>query len=156
MNKLTDGNGAIRIGALARQAGCTVPTIRYYEEVGLIPPPARRSTGHRVYDPAAVPRLVFIRRCRDLGFTIEQIRAFISLSNTGDRDCTEARDIAQSNLDSVRAKMIDLMTLERSLSSFVQACEATCAGGPVRKCTIFKDLGLPSAGQQAGCCGPGA
>jgi DNA-binding transcriptional MerR regulator len=145
---------AIRIGTLARQTGCTVPTIRYYEQVGLIPPAARRATGHRVYDPKAVQVLGFIRRCRELGFTIEQIRALVSLTVSEGRDCAEARDIAKSHLDSVRAKMIELMTLERSLSRFVDVCTATCVGGPAPECTILKDLGLPDTGsmKQAGCC----
>src|SRR5688500_1035219 len=156
MNKLTAGDGAVGIGALAQQAGCTVATIRYYEQVGLIPPAARRSAGHRVYAPAAVPRLAFIRRCRDLGFSLEEIRALLALSERLDLDCTKARDIAKSNLDSVRAKMIELMALERTLSRFVQACESACAGGPAPECTIFRDLGLQPAGgvQQSGCCGP--
>lgn len=91
---------------------------------------------------------------RDLGFTIEQIRALVSLTVSEDRDCVEARDIAKSHLDSVRAKMIELMTLERSLSRFVNVCTATCAGGPASECTILKDLGFPDTGsiKQARCC----
>jgi MerR family copper efflux transcriptional regulator len=65
----------VRIGALAEQTGCSVPTIRYYEQIGLIPAARRRSGGHRVYDAAAVQQLGFIRRCRDFGFALEQIRA---------------------------------------------------------------------------------
>ena len=84
----------IRIGILARMTGCSVPTIRYYEEIGLIAPASRRSSGHRVYDPAAAQTLSFIRRCRDFGFTIEQTRALLSLADGKDRDCIEARDIA--------------------------------------------------------------
>lgn len=158
MNRLTAGDSTIGIGALARQAGCTVATIRYYEQVGLIPPPARRSAGHRVYAPTAVPRSAFIRRCRDLGFSLEEVRALLALSERLDLDCTKARDIAKSNLDSVRAKMTELMTLERTLSSFVHTCDSACAGGPAPQCTIFRDLGLQASGdrQQSGCCGPKA
>ena len=64
----------LRIGALARISGCSVPTIRYYEEVGLIPAASRRSSGHRVYYARAIQLLSFIRRCRDFGFSIEQTR----------------------------------------------------------------------------------
>jgi DNA-binding transcriptional MerR regulator len=142
----------IRIGELARMTGCTVPTIRYYEEVGLIPPASRRSSGHRVYDPAAVQLLGFIRRCRDFGFTIEQTRELIALANGGERDCVEARDIAQAQLRNVRAKMIELMTLERGLARFVEVCTATCVGGPAPKCTILGDLGIAGTRLQSGCC----
>lgn len=141
----------IRIGALAEMSGCSVPTIRYYEQVGLIPRACRRSSGHRVYDPAAVRLLAFIRRCRDFGFTIEQTRALVSLSQ-GERDCVEARDIAQEKLKAVRAKLLELLDLERSLATFVSACNATCLGGPAPECTILKDLGLTPAARE-GCCG---
>lgn len=143
-------SGPIRIGALAQMSGCSVPTIRYYEEVGLVPPASRRSSGHRVYDAEAVQLLAFIRRCRDFGFSIEQTRTLLSLSQGGERDCIEARDIAQEQLKSVRAKMLELLDLERSLAKFVAACNATCLGGPAPKCTILKEL-APT--KQDGCCG---
>lgn len=142
---------SIRIGALARLAGCSVPTIRYYEDVGLIPRASRRSSGHRVFDPAAVQLLSFVRRCRDLGFTVEQTRALVALADGQARDCVDARDIAEANLKAVRAKLIELMTLERTLDRFVQQCTLNCVGGPAPQCTIFKDLGLKT-GNQAGCC----
>ena len=111
----------IRIGALARMSGCSVPTIRHYQEVGLIPPASRRSSGHRVYDAKAVQLLAFIRRCRDFGSSIEQTPAMLSLAHGKDRDCVEARDIAQ-------------------VPGFVDGCNATCAGGSAPQCTILKDL----------------
>lgn len=143
----------IRIGALAQMSGCSVPTIRYYEEVGLIPSASRRSSGHRVYDAGAVQLLGFIRRCRDFGFSIEQTRALVSLSRGNDRDCVEARDIAQAQLSAVRAKMLDLMGLEGSLARFVEACNATCVGNAAPKCTILRDLGSGDKASQPGCCG---
>jgi DNA-binding transcriptional MerR regulator len=144
----------IRIGILAQRTGCSIPTIRYYEEVGLIPAASRRSSGHRVYDDAAVAVLSFIRRCRVFGFTLDQTRALLSLADKKERDCVEARDIAQGQLNAVRAKMLELMSLERSLARFVDSCNATCAGGPAPKCTIFKDLGLGKeyTATRAGCC----
>jgi DNA-binding transcriptional MerR regulator len=143
----------IRIGTLARMSGCSVPTIRYYEEVGLIPRASRRSSGHRVYDAGAAQLLSFIRRCREFGFSIEQTRAMQSLLHGKDRDCVEARDIAQEQLNAVRAKMLELMTLERSLARFVDRCNATCAGGSAPECTILKDLGLTPTAESRGCCG---
>ncbi len=134
-------SGPIRIGALAQMSGCSVPTIRYYEEVGLIPAASRRSSGHRVYGAGAVQLLAFIRRCRDFGFTIDQTRALLALSHGADRDCVEARDLAQEQLKAVRARMLELMDLERSLARFVESCNASCLGGSAPQCTILKDLG---------------
>lgn len=140
----------LRIGGLAAHTGCSVPTIRYYEEVGLIPAARRRSSGHRVYDAAAAQRLLFIRRCREFGFGIEQVRALLSLAGDGKRDCAEARDIAEAQLRSVRAKMLELMSLERTLATFVSTCNGTCAGGPAPQCRIFEEIG--SRGRNR-CCG---
>jgi DNA-binding transcriptional MerR regulator len=144
----------VRIGALADQTGCSVPTIRYYEEIGLIPRARRRSSGHRVYDASAAQLIGFIRRCRDFGFTIEQIRSLASLTRNKTRDCVEARDIAQEHLGGVRAKMLELMTLERTLARFVDACDKNCAGGKAPDCTILKDLSPldPAAQKQSSCC----
>ena len=101
MQTTTQMADPVRIGALAEQTGCSVPTIRYYEEIGLIPRAKRRSSGHRVYDPSAGQLVGFIRRCRDFGFTIEQVRSLTSLSRNKLRDCAEARDIAQEHLGAV-------------------------------------------------------
>jgi DNA-binding transcriptional MerR regulator len=132
----------MRIGTLAELTGCTVPTLRHYEAVGLLPAASRRTSGHREYSEAAVRRVSFIRRCRDSGFGLEKIRALLSLANGAERDCVEARDLAQEQLRSVRARMVELMALERSLSRLVDDCSATCAGGAAPGCSIFQELGL--------------
>src|SRR5262245_40667304 len=106
---------AMTIGALAAGTGCSVPTIRYYEEIGLLPAASRRTSGHRVYGPADLQRLTFIRRCRDFGFSIEQVRAFVALAGSPARDCRAARDLAQQHLIGVRQKLKELRALERSL-----------------------------------------
>ena len=98
-------NATISIGVLARQTGCTVPTIRYYEEIGLLPPADRRDGGQRCFDDEDVKRLTFIRRCRDFGFPIEQVRTLVSLMHDRSRSCNEARDLAQVHLEAVRAKL---------------------------------------------------
>jgi DNA-binding transcriptional MerR regulator len=150
MTRAATPPGPVRIGVLAAQTGCTVPTIRYYEEVGLIPPALRTHSGHRVYQPSAARLLGFVRRCRDFGFSIEQVRTLLSLAE-GQKDCAEARDIAQEQLKCLRTKMLELMTLERTLTQFVNTCSSTCAGGPAPKCNILRDLGFESnAG--ADCC----
>lgn len=138
------------IGAAARQTGCSVPTIRYYEQVGLLPAAARTEANQRQYDEAAIRRLTFIRRCREFGFSIEQVRELVGLAGQPDRDCAEVRDIAQAQLAAVRRKLVDLHALESDLSAFVTSCDTSCAGGPVACCTIFEDLGAPGIAADAG------
>jgi MerR family copper efflux transcriptional regulator len=151
MKNLSTGPG-LTIGALAERTGCNVPTIRYYEEIGLIPQAKRRPSGHRIYDHAAQELLSFIRRCRDFGFPIDQVRELISLSSSAERDCAETRDIAQAHLQTVRDKMAELRALERSLARFVKSCNEVCAGGPATQCSIQKDIAAPAAAPKA-CCG---
>ena len=151
----------LSIGELARRTGLNVSALRYYEEVGLIAAPSRRPSGHRVYDEKVQEVLALIRHCRDFGFSIEETRALVSLSTNNDSDCAQARDIAQVQLDAVRARLAELQTLERSLSRFVKACSDECLGGPAAECTILKDLGTggrgspdaPSTRRPGGCCG---
>ena len=142
--------GELAIGALAERTGCSVPTIRYYEEIGLIPAARRRASGHRAYDAKSEELLTCIRRCRDFGFPVEQVRELVALSNSDERDCTETLDIAQQHLRAVRAKLAELRGLERSLASFAEACSEQCAGGPAAQCIIFKDISGP---RKQGCCG---
>lgn len=132
----------LTIGALAERTGLNVSAIRYYEEVGLIPEAVRRPSGHRVYGADAQELLTLIRHCRDFGFSVDDTKTLVSLAASDDRDCVEAREVAQVQLDSVRAKLADLQALERSLSKFVTACTQECVGGPAPKCTILKDLSL--------------
>jgi MerR family transcriptional regulator, copper efflux regulator len=130
----------LTIGALAKRTECNVPTIRYYEEIGLLPRARRRPGGHRCYSDADLQRLSFIRRCRDFGFPIEQVRDLLALMDNTDKDCNAARDVAQAHLDEVRRKLTELQILERSLAAFVKNCNAACAGGPASKCVILRDL----------------
>lgn len=135
----------LTIGALAERTGLNVSAIRYYEEVGLIPEAMRRPSGHRVYGTEAQELLTLIRHCRDFGFSVDDTRALVSLASSSDKDCIEAREIAQVHLNTVRAKLAELLALERSLSRFVRACTQQCVGGPAPKCTILKDLSLSDA-----------
>ena len=109
----------LTIGAVAERTGCSVPTIRYYEEIGLLPKAARTPAGRRTYGEPDLSRLLFIRRCRDFGFPIEQIRALGALFVAGDRDCTGARDLAHTQLGLLRRKMQELRELESSLAALV-------------------------------------
>ena len=140
------------IGALGKAAGVSAPTIRYYEQIGLLPRPSRTAGGQRNYDETDLSRLTFIKQCRDFGFGIDQVRVLLELSISPERDCAETRDIAQTHLDAVRAKLTELRALERRLESFVKSCRLACAGGPGPDCVIFKDLATPSSSVRGGSC----
>lgn len=139
----------LTIGQLAKAASVTTPTIRYYEEIGLLPLAGRSAAGQRIYDDADLERLTFIRRCRDFGFSIDQVRVLAGLSISSDQDCSQVRDIALSHLVEVRTKLDELKALEVSLQRFANQCDAVCAGGPGRDCVVFKDMANP---QQSGSC----
>jgi MerR family copper efflux transcriptional regulator len=143
----------LTIGTLAERTGCNPPTIRYYEEIGLLPRPGRRVSGHRSYGEEDLRRLTFIRRCRDFGFPVEQVRALVALTESPDRDCAEARDVAQTHLEAVREKLAELHALEQTLADFVETCTAACAGGPANRCTMLEDLSVPVPAKRAACCG---
>lgn len=142
---MNNPSAQLTIGALAERTGLNVSAIRYYEEVGLIPEAMRRPSGHRVYSADAQELLTLIRHCRDFGFSVDDTKALVSLASSEDRDCVDAREIAQVHLDTVRTKLAELQALERSLSKFVTACTDQCVGGPAPKCTILKDLSLSDA-----------
>lgn len=138
------------IGGASKQTGCSVPTIRYYEEVGLLPPAPRTEGNQRHYDDAAIRRLGFIKRCRDFGFTIEQVRELVGLVDQPNRDCVAVRDIAQAQLQEVQKKLAELRALEAGLSAFVCSCNTACAGGPAADCTILEDLAVPATAAPPG------
>ena len=128
----------LTIGGLASAAGVNLETVRYYEGIGLMPTPARTAGGHRAYDAADhVRRLTFIRRARELGFSIEDIRALLNLAEPSQASCVEVRDIARAHLDSVRAKLADLTRMERLLSKTVEQC----SGEAVPICPVLDVLG---------------
>jgi DNA-binding transcriptional MerR regulator len=132
-----------RIGALADRTGASAPTIRYYEEIGLLRRADRQSGGQRVYGEDDISRLTFIRRCRDIDLSIEQVRALMALAQDPERSCMEARDIAKGHLTEVRSKLRELKALERDIASFVASCDRSCAGGVGSDCVILQDLGRP-------------
>jgi DNA-binding transcriptional MerR regulator len=126
----------LRIGDLAKRTGTSVPTIRYYEQIGLLRRPAR-SGGQRIYDHEDVRRLAFVRRCRDFDYSIEEVRSLLSLMH-GEKSCMEARDVAAGHLAEVRRKLAELKALETAIASLVSACDSSCAGGPASDCVIFQ------------------
>jgi DNA-binding transcriptional MerR regulator len=146
----------LTIGVLAAQTKTTVPTIRYYEEIGLLPHARRAGNGHRYYRGTDLQRLTFIKRCRDFGFPIDQVKELVELFEDGDRACIEVRDMAQTRLDTVREKLKEMRQLEASLAAFVASCDEVCCTGPTRNCAIIEDLSAieplpkPAASE---CCG---
>lgn len=119
---------AMAIGELSRRTGCNIETIRYYERIGLLPTPARQGR-YRTYAQGDVGRLGFVRRSRELGFTLEDVRALLALSAGGHASCLEARDLAASHLKGVRSRIADLKRMERVLADAVQACGSGADAG---------------------------
>ena len=129
----------IQIGELSKRTGCNIETIRYYERISLLPAPPRSAGRYRIYDNGDVRRLSFIRRARELGFTLDQVRALLSLSeNDRQGACTEARELAGRHLGEVRAKIADLRAMERVLADAVKRC----AAGALSSCPIIDALSV--------------
>jgi MerR family mercuric resistance operon transcriptional regulator len=120
----------LSIGELSRRTGVNIETIRYYERIRMLPAPPRTASGRRVYGPAETRSLAFIRRSRELGFTLDEIRALLALSDDNGREaCAEARELAAGHLADVRAKIADLRAMERALADVVRRCDAGEAPG---------------------------
>lgn len=127
----------LTIGKLGAAAAVKVPTIRYYEQIGLLPPPERSAGNQRLYPGAALDRLSFIRHARDLGFPLEAVRDLLSLSDHPDRSCAAADAIAQTQLVAVRARITRLRALEAELERMV----VQCAHGTIAGCRVIEVLG---------------
>lgn len=128
--------GGLLRAQLARKTGCNLETIRYYEKVELLPAPPRSTNGYRVYPPELVQRLQFILHARDLGFTMEEIRSLLSLTDTGAQTCAEIMVRTETHLGDVRRRIADLQRIERSLSTTL----AECTGENVPECAILEAL----------------
>lgn len=134
---------SMSIGRAASLAGCSTPTVRYYEGIGLMPPADRTDSGRRTYGWPDVKRLQFIRRARDFGMSIGQVRALLDASSGGG-DCAVARAVVGQRLDEVRALRKELAALEGTLEQMAQRCDRTCAPGEPG-CTVFEDMQLSGA-----------
>jgi DNA-binding transcriptional MerR regulator len=129
-------SGLRPIGKLAAATGVKIPTIRFYEEIGLLPAPPRTASDRRMYDDEAERRLSFIRHARQLGLDLDSIRSLLDLSDHPDRPCDEANAIAGRHLAEVRRKIAQLRALERELARLT----AECAGGRVSGCKVIEAL----------------
>lgn len=124
------------IGALSRETGVKVPTIRYYEEVGLLPEPDRADNNRRTYGMDAVRRLRFIRHARELGFEVDAIRQLLALADDPRRPCHEADVIARAHLADIEDKIARLTALRAEVQRMVDQC----AQGEVKDCRVIEVL----------------
>jgi MerR family mercuric resistance operon transcriptional regulator len=124
------------IGKLAARTGVNIETIRYYERAGLVSPPPRTQGGHRAYDERHTQRLVFIRRSRELGFSVNDIRTLLQLAERGDLACEATKEVTLRRLADVRGKITSLKKLERALKGMTDAC----APGNQVSCPIIEAL----------------
>lgn len=128
--------GSFSIGNLGRLTGTKVETIRYYERIGLLAAPERTAGNYRAYTPSHLNRLSFIRRARDLGFALEQVRALLDLSDDRNRPCEAIDVVAKDHLAEIERKIADLRALRRELNSMITQCRC----GTVADCRIIEAL----------------
>lgn len=125
----------ITIGRLSEATGVKIETIRYYEKIGIMPSPPRTSGGQRVYSPAHLSRLGFVKRSRDLGFSLDAVRSLLGLSDAPP-SCGEVHDLTMKHLREIRSKIADLRQLERTLKTIAAKCER----GDTPECPIIDAL----------------
>ena len=131
----SSGAGNFPIGELSRLTGVHIETIRYYERITMLPAPPRTEGGRRVYGPVHVRTLKFIRRSRELGFTLDGIRNLLGVAE-GSHACGEVQAAAVAHLKDIRRKIADLRRMERTLAKTADMCE----GGGATHCPILEVL----------------
>ncbi len=127
---------AVPIGEAARQSGVKVPTIRYYEQIGLLPAPPRSEGNRRQYDTGDLRRLAFIHHARELGFEIDAIRALLALQDQPGQSCAVADQIARARLAEVEQRIASLMALKAELERMITGC----SHGRVDQCRVIEAL----------------
>lgn len=127
----------LTIGELGKRTDTKIETIRYYEKTGILSKPARTEANYRLYDTADLQRLSFVRRARNLGFSLQDIRALLSLYDDRTQSCTAVDALAHTQLRSIDQKIADLKALRRELATLVE----NCGGGSVAECRIIEALG---------------
>lgn len=126
----------LTIGHLGRETGTKVETIRFYEKSGLLPEPRRTDGNYRAYDESHLRRLSFIRRARDLGFSLDQVRELLSLSDDRSKSCAAVDDIASAHRAEVECKIRDLQALKIELDNLIDQCGC----GTIAQCRIIESL----------------
>jgi MerR family mercuric resistance operon transcriptional regulator len=129
---------ALPIGGLSKRSGVNIETIRYYERVKLLSPPPRTASGRRIYGLTDLRTLVFIRRSRELGFSLDEVRALLRLGGPEKASCREVREIAAHHLEDIRSKLRDLKKLERLLATTL----ARCSGRKAPNCPVLDILDI--------------
>ena len=129
-------NNLRTIGRVAAKTGINIETIRFYEKQALLPAPGRTQGGHRLYTPEMIERLVFIRRCRELGFSMIEIRELLSLVDGEQVSCERVKLIADAHRQDVQAKIADLKKMEQTLGEL----SSRCSGDDVPECPIIEAL----------------
>ncbi len=130
----------LRIGELARRSGLSVETLRYYERRGLIPPPERSASGYRHYPPTTLERLSFIRRCKELGFALDEIAELLQLEVNPAVGANEIKTRVEAKIGLVEQKIADLQRLRHSLRQLSSLC---CGEGTLSECPILEFLHQP-------------
>jgi len=130
--------GALRRVDLSRATGCNLETIRYYENIGVLPQPPRSANGYRCYDNNHLARLHFVMRSRELGFSLDEIRGLLALVDGGIQTCAEVRNLANDHVSNVRKKISDLRRIETVLSETM----AKCSGKNVPECAVIDALSV--------------
>jgi len=129
--------GGLKIGALAQRTQCQAETIRFYEREGLLPLPPRSSGNYRVYGSMHVERLSFIRHCRSLDMTLDEIRTLLDFCDAPTRNCTEVSTVLDAHIDHVADRISQLRSLERRLKDLRGQCESP---GNAERCGILKEM----------------
>lgn len=129
-------------GQVAKATGTKIETIRFYEKIGLLAVPERTSSNYRVYGRTDLERLSFIRRARDLGFSLDQVRALLDLADDRTRSCCAVDEITREQLKAVEQKIADLLALKRELSHLIEQCSQ----GTIADCRIIGALAPQAAG----------
>lgn len=127
----------LTIGKVANETGVGIETIRFYEREGLIPEPPRRDSGYRQYPPATIDRIRFIKRARDLGFTLAEIKELLGLSVGPNTTCADVKQKALEKMKTVDAKIHDLKRIRQALKRLTDQCHGK---GPASECPILKNL----------------
>ncbi len=126
----------VTIGALSKQTGCHIETVRYYERIGVLLKPPRTEGGHRLYGKEHIKRLMFVRRSRELGFSLGEIRTLLKLVDGKQYTCREVKTLMEEHLGDIKKKISDLKRLQKTLADISSQCE----GGMVPECPIIDAL----------------
>jgi Cd(II)/Pb(II)-responsive transcriptional regulator len=133
----------LKIGELARLTGCQAETIRFYEHKGLLPAPARSDNNYRRYDAAHVERLHFIRRCRSLGMSLDEVQVLLGYQDGPDRPCGGVDALVERHIEAIAQRMVELQALHDELSRLRASCDAVRAAGECRILKGLADVALP-------------